>query len=52
MYLDSRMLEQCACVLHVRDFRLHVHWQKTRVHGGAHVIRVILNAGTVHVHQV
>ena len=41
------MLVQCARVLHTKDFRLHVKLQKTCVHGNAHAIRVILNAGTV-----
>ena len=41
------MLVQCARVLHARDFRLRVNLQKTRVHGCAHAIRVILNADTV-----
>ena len=48
MYLHSSELEKCAHVLHARDFCLRVNLQKTRVHGCAHAIRVILNAGTVH----
>ena len=38
-----------ARVLHAMDFRLRVNLQKTCVHGCVHAIRVILNAGTVHV---
>ena len=41
------MLAQCARVLHARDFCLRVNLQKTRVHGCAHAIRVILNAGAM-----
>ena len=48
VYLDSRVLVQCARVLHARDFRLRVNLQKTCVYGCAHAIRVILNAGTMH----
>ena len=40
-----------ACTMHscvTRErFRLRVNLQKTRVHGCAHAIRAILNAGTV-----
>ena len=41
----------CACTMHScvtrEGFGLRVNLQKTRVHGCAHAIRVILNAGTV-----
>ena len=40
-----------ACTVHLcvtrEGFRLRVNLQKTRVHGYAHAIRAILNAGTV-----
>ena len=40
-----------ACTVHScvtrEGFRLHVNMQKTRVHGCAHAMRAILNAGTV-----
>ena len=40
-----------ACTVHScvtrEGFRLRVNLQKTRVHGCAHAIRVILNVGTV-----
>ena len=40
-----------ACTMHscvtCKGFRLRVNLQKTRVHGCAHDIRAILNAGTV-----
>ena len=40
-----------ACTVHScvtrEGFRLRVNLQKTRVHGCAHAIRAILNAGTV-----
>ena len=41
-----------ACTVHwcvtCEGFRLRVNLQKTHVHGSAHAIRAILNAGTVH----
>ena len=41
----------CACTVHScvnhEGFSLCVNLQKTRVHGCAHAIRAILNAGTV-----
>ena len=37
----------CLYSVLARDFRLRVNLQKTRVHGCAHAIRVILNASTV-----
>ena len=47
VYLDSRVLVQCAYVLHAANFYLRVNLQKTCVYGCAHAVLVILNAGTV-----
>ena len=43
VYLDSRVLVQCAPVLHARDFHLRVNLQKTHVYVCATAIHVILN---------
>ena len=48
MYVGSHLCGQCICVVHARDFRLHVNLQKMRVHGCAHVERLFLLAGTAH----